>query len=309
MFGLVLAVLLFQDISLEANPDDVVSFGEFRALCVRETGFDFCGLSCEPKTNAVGFSERDLCARLSAGVSHYEVRLEFQNLLESLDRSVRENDRKKFLGFAAQIGAMLERLREKAKGENEKWLLLYGCLERVLYEMARVGESDFSFDAGDLDLILPERLFVPPPKKIHRRTYYLLLGFRRLLIVEQKIRQYRVDHGRFPRTVEEMELSENLLRLEDGMCLHYLTDGRAWHVWYGGRRCDEKNMLFNVYIPTLKVDELSKWPFGGCPNYSSDYSRKRVHAYRDGGVLNSQSDWWRCELVNGKFCRKHGETR
>lgn len=304
MFGVVLSFLLFQDISLKANPNDVVSFGELRALCVRETGFDFCGLSCGPKTNAVGFSERDLRTRLSAGVSHYGFRLEFQSLLEALDRAAGGNDRKEFLRIAAQIGATLERLSEKAKDENEKWLLLYGCMERTLYEMARVGESGFPFDADGLDRILPERLIVPPPKKIHRRAYCLLVGFRRLLIVGQRVRQYRIDHGCFPRTIEDMGLPEDLLRLEGGMGLHYLTDGRAWHLWYGGTRCDAKAILFNVYIPTLKVDELSKWPFGGCPNYSSDYSRKRVHAYRDGGVLNALSDLWRCELINGKFIRK-----
>lgn len=304
MFGVVLSFLLFQDATLKTNPSDVVSYGEFRALCVRETGFDFCGLLSEAKTNAVGFSERDLRTRLSAGVSHYRFRLEFQNLLESLDCAAKESNRKKFFGIAAQIGVMLERQRGKAQEENEKWLLLYGCMERILYEMARVGESDFPLAAGDWDLLLPERLFVTPPKKIHRRTYYLLVGFRKLLIIGQKIRQFRVDHGCFPRTVEEMSLPEDFLRLENGTSLHYLTDGTAWHLWYGGIRCDEKSMTFNVYIPTLKVDELSKWPFGGCPNYSSDYSRKRIYAYRDGGVLNSQSDLWRCELVNGKFIRK-----
>lgn len=304
MFGVVLSFLLFQDMTLKTKPNDVVSYGEFRALCVRETGFDFCGLLCEVKTNAVGFSERDLRARLSAGVSHYRFRLEFQNLLESLDRFARENNRNEFLGIAVQIGVMLERQRENAQEENERWLLLYGCMERILYEMARVSESGFPLAAGDLDLLLPECLFVPPPKKIHRRTYYLLLGFRRLFIIGQKIRQFRVGHGRFPHTVEEMCLPEDFLRLENGTSLHYLTDGTAWHLWYGGIRCDEKSMTFNVYIPTLKVDELSKWPFGGCPNYSSDYSRKRIYAYCDGGVLNSQSNLWRCELINGKFIRK-----
>lgn len=304
MFGIVLSFLLFQAISLNANPVGTASFEELRSLCVRETGFDFCGLSCDAKTNAVGFSERDLRARLFAGVSHYEFRLEFQNLLQLLDCAAIENNRREFLAIAAQIGVMLERQRGKAQEENDKWLLLHRCMERILYEMARVSESGFPLDAGDLDQILPERLFVPSPKKIHRRTYYLLVGFRKLLIIGQKIRQFRVGQGCFPRTVEEMNLPEDFLRLENGMSLHYLTDDRAWHLWYGGTRCDEKNMAFNVYVPTLKVDELSKWPFGGCPNYSSDYSRKRILAYRDGAVLNSSSDLWRCELINGKFIRK-----
>lgn len=304
MFGLVLSFLLLQDIAFGIGPSETVTLDELRALCVRETGFDFCGLSCEVNTNAVGFSDRDLRARLSAGVSHYGFRQEFQGLLEALDISIRGNDRKKFLLASAEICSVLELQREKAQTGNEMRLLLYKCMERVLYEMARVSESGFLLDADDLDQLLPERLFVPPSKRIHRGAYYLLRGFKRLLVVGLKIRQHRITHGFFPRMIKEMCLSEDFLRLENGMSLHYRTDGRTWHLWYGGPMCGERDMLFNVYIPTLKIEELSKWPFGGCPNYSSDYSRKRVHAYRDGGVLNSQSDLWRCELVNGKFCRK-----
>lgn len=304
MLGIVMSLFLFQTISLETNRDNAVSFDEFRTLCERETGFDFCGLSCIVKTNAIGFSDRDLRARLSAGVSHYWFRQEFQDLLESLDCSTRERDHKKFARIATQICSTLERLKENAKVENGSWLLLYKCIERVLYEMARVSESDFPLEVEDFDRIVPERLLLPPSKRIHQTTYSLIKGFRELLVIGQKIRQYRVENGHLPRTIEELKLSEDLLRTNDGMRLHYLTDGEAWHLWYGGVRCDEKNMMFNTYIPTLKVDELSKWPFGGCPNYSSDYSRKRIAAYRDGDVLNSQSDLWRCELVNGKFRRK-----
>lgn len=304
MFRLVLSLLLLQDVAFGSGLRETVTLDELRTLCVRETRFDFCGLSCEANTNAVGCSGRDLRARLSAGVSHYGFRQEFQGLLEALDISIRGNDRKKFLFVAAKICSMLELQREKAQTANEMWLLLYKCMERVLYEMARMSESGFLLDAGDLEQLLPERLFVPPPKRIHRGTYYLLRGFKRLLIVGMKVRQHRIEHGSFPGMVQEMRLSEDFLRLENGMSLHYRTDGRVWHLWYGGPMCGEKDMLFNVYIPTLKVDELSKWPFGGCPNYSSDYSWKRVQAYRDGGVLNSQSDLWRCELVNGRFCRK-----
>ena len=304
VFGLVLLLLLLQDIALGGDLGETVSLDKLRALCVQETSFDFCGLSSEANTNAVGFSERDLRARLSAGVSHYGFRQEFQGLMEALDCSAGGNDRKKFLCVAAQICAMLELLQEKAQTENGMWLLLYKCMERVAYEIARVSESGFRLDPGDLDLLLPERLFVPPTKNIHRGTYYLLRGFRKLLVVGLAVQQYRIDHGAFPVKIKEMSLPDDLLRLENGMRLHYRTDGMAWHLWYGGPRCGERDMMFNVFIPTLKVDELSKWPFGGCPNYSSDYSRKRVHAYRDGGVLNGKSDLWRCELVNGKFRRK-----
>lgn len=278
-----------------------VTLDELRALCVRETNFDFCGSGWPADTNAVGHTERELRALLSCGAAHYGFRLEFQRRLEALDRAILAKDRDAIPLRAADVRSLMESLTDRAKGENGRWLLLYRCLERASYEMARVDEAATWDDAALLDLLLPDRLFVPPPKRIHRASYHLLRGFRRLLVVGALIRRYQRDRGILPQRMEDMALPSGFMRLESGMRLHYEAEGNTWHLYYA--RAEREAGAFNVYVPTLSVGDLAKWPCWGSPNYSSDFSRKRRFAYCRGDVLNAASDVWACRLENGRFVK------
>lgn len=303
MFGVLFLSLCVGNLG---TPHDV-TLGELRALCVRETKFDFCGSGGLMVTNAVGYTDRELRALLSCGNAHYRFRCEFQNSLESLDLAVQKRDRNELPRRAADVRNLLESLTDRARGENDIWLLLYICLERVSYEMARIGEMAEADEVKMLELVLPERLFVPPPKRIHRASYHLHRGFRRLLFVGALIRQHQRICGVVPSRLDEFALPDGFKWLGNGMSLHYVVEGDRWHLYYAGKSRDV-GMSFNVYIPTLKVGDLAKWPCWGFPNYSSDYSRKRYLAYGKGSVLNAASALFACRLENGRFVKVTGDA-
>ena len=295
---LVIGVLLF----VRAMPAD---FEALKSLCVRETAFDYCGLDAIVNSNMVGHSDRELRALLTANCAYYDFRDRFQNALEDAERVHCRLEVLASKPEAKNIRTMLCALREAAKVDNSIWLLLNNGIERVQYMMGRLISKN-SLEEEMISEILPEEVFIPPVKKIHNDYYQNIRMFRNLLVVSCRIRHFFAHNGRLPINLSEINVTKGLFGIKDSMRLSYAVRKNEWQLRYIGPNVRQEILRFNVYIPTLRMGDLQKWPYAGCVSYSYDYEYKRKVLYTLGGLYEHDSIW-KCRFQNGRIVRSSAE--
>lgn len=157
-------------------------------------------------------------------------------------------------------------------------------------------------EENDFVLLFSNELMVTPVDRIQKDYYTNICNFRDLLLIAIRIRTFAKQNYCIPNQLSSIDTKSDILGVSHSMHIDYIAHGDEWQLRYAGPRINQSVIRFNVYIPSLKMSELNKWPYSGCINYSSDFERKRKTLYMRGKLYENDSIW-SCEFVNGKIVK------
>ena len=105
---------------------------ELRALCARETFFDYCGIApeCEMRKDQVGVPEQQLRILTKMGLGCYPFRIALLEQVIALETCAAKGDRAGFTNAAAAVTAELQALRQDDGADRQNRRRLQMGLQR-----------------------------------------------------------------------------------------------------------------------------------------------------------------------------------